>query len=276
MRMRSREWVFLIAVLGSITGTFAGSIARTGLAEEDSSLAQYYGFKPVEVFKLAERSGNMLTGDLNHDGLTDLILVDNSHSRLDLLLQRKEQPGTKKEKPAGRTDVNVVEDAWRFDHQKLPVDHDVAAMALGDFNGDGRTDIVYFGTPDQLVIRFQPEKGEWTEKKQQRIPDVTAGDLDGNGLDDLVILGKHETIVLHQTQKGTLGTPVRLMNTSDKLGLAQIADLDGDGRLDLCYLAGEGLNRVLGARLQLANGQQALPRRIHRFELVICFCRSAF
>ena len=252
MQALSIRSLFLFALMGFMAAT---------VRAEESPLAQYYGFKPVEVFKLAERSGNMLTGDLNHDGLTDLILVDNSHSRLDLMIQRSEKPGTK-EKPVGRTDVNVIDDAWRFDHQKLPVDHDVAAMTLGDFDGDGRTDIVYFGTPDQLVIRFQPEKGEWTRTKKQRIPDVaasqwflTAGDLDGNGLDDLVILGKHETILLYQTEKGVLAAPRRLMNTSDKLGLAQIADLDGDGRLDLCYLAGEGLNRVLGARLQQASGQ---------------------
>ena len=261
MKTLSRQWTFLLAMLGSITAAVVGSTAEID-SVESSPLAPYYGFKPVEVFKLADRSGNMLTGDLNHDGLTDLILVDNSHSRLDLLLQRKEQPAKKKETPAGRTDVNVVDDAWRFDHQKLPVDHDIAALTLGDFNGDGRVDIVYFGMPDQLVIRFQPEKGEWTETKKQRIPDVaptqwflTAGDLDGNGLDDLVILGKHETILLYQTEKGVLASPRKLMNTSDKLGLAQIADLDGDGRLDLCYLAGEGLNRVLGARLQQASGQ---------------------
>ena len=256
MLTHPERWVVLIAMIG----TLAGTTCTTASAEE-TELAKYYGFKPVEVFKLADRSGNLLTGDLNHDGLTDLILVDNSHSRLDLLLQRNKQPGTK-ETPGGRDDVNVIDNDWRFDHKKLPVDHDVAALTLGDFNGDGRTDIVYFGTPDQLVIRYQPATGEWTEKKLQRIPDVaptqwflSAGDLDGNGLDDLVILGKHETILLYQTEKGVLSAPRRLMNTSDKLGLAQIADLDGDGRLDLCYLAGEGLNRVLGARLQQSNGQ---------------------
>ncbi len=230
-------------------------------AEEDSPLAQNYGFKPIEAFKLSERSANLLTGDLNHDGLTDVLLVDNSKSRIDLLLQRKAAPATR-ERKAGATDVNVVEDHWRFEHVKLAVDQEVSAVALGDFNGDGRTDIVYFGSPDQLVIRYQPEQGPWTQKKQQRVPDASpspwffaAGDLDSNGLDDLVILGKHETILFLQTKKGVLAEPKKLMNTSDKLGLAQIADLDGDGRNDLCYLAGEGLTRSLGARLQLPDGQ---------------------
>jgi hypothetical protein len=231
------------------------------IAAEESTLAQYYGFKPVEIFKLTERSGNLLTGDLNHDGLIDVIAIDNSHSRLDLLIQRKESPTTK-DKPAGRSDVNVVDESWRFEHRKLPVDHDVAALSLGDFNGDGLIDIVYFGTPDQMVIRYQSAQGEFTEQKKFRIPDVTpaqwfftAGDLDANGLDDIVILGKNETILFYQTSRGVLAAPKRLMNTSDKLGLAQIADLDGDGRQDLCYLSGEGMSKLLGARLQQASGQ---------------------
>ena len=239
-----------------------GFVLATGVVSADEPpLSQYYGFRPIEVFKLAERSSNLLSGDLNHDGLADLILIDNGHSRLDLLIQRKEVPKVR-DVPIGRSDVNTVESHWRFEHRKLPVDREVAALTLGDFNGDGRTDIAYFGNPDQLIIRFQPAQGEWTEKSQQRVPDVaptpwflTGGDLDSNGLDDLVILGKHETIVFYQLVKGTLAPPKKLLNTSDKLGLAQIADLDGDGRNDLCYLAGEGLTRALGTRLQLADGQ---------------------
>jgi FG-GAP-like repeat len=236
---------------------FAGSAAFG----DDSPLAQYYGFLPVEIFKLADRSGNLLSGDFNHDGLADLVLVDNGHSRIDLLIQRKEPPA-ESAKPVGRTDVNSVEDDWRFEHQKVPVDREIAALAVGDFNGDGRTDLAYFGMPDQLILLLQPEKGEWTKKLQQRVPDVvpamwfmTGGDLDGNGLDDLVILGKHETVLFYQLERGTLAQPKKLMNTSDQLGLAQIADLDGDGRQDLCYLAGVGLTRALGTRLQLPDGQ---------------------
>ena len=127
------------------------------LMGKDAPLAPYYGFKPVEVFKLSERSGNMLTGDLNHDGLINLVLVDNGHSRLDLLLQRKEVPTTK-DRPVGRSDVNAIDDDWRFEHKKMPVDHEVSSLTLGDMNGDGRVDIIYFGNPDQLIIRYQPEK----------------------------------------------------------------------------------------------------------------------
>lgn len=251
--LRSMRYLFCL------TAVLCSQPART--TAEDASPADHYGFKPVEIFKLSERSAMLLTGDLNGDGLTDIIVADDSHSRLDLLLQRKEAPSTK-EKAPGKSDVNAVENDWRYEHKKLPVDHSVASLTLGDFNGDGKTDIVYFGHPDQLVIRYQPNEGEWTEQKKIRVPDVTpmrwfitAGDLDADGRDDLVVLGKHETILFYQTTKGVLSAPKRLMNTSDKLGLAQIADLDGDGRLDLCYTSGEGTNLTLGARLQRANGQ---------------------
>ena len=59
-------------------------------AEEPAAgdLAGYYGFERVELYKLHQRSANLQSADLNGDGRTDLILVDNSNSRLDLLVQR--------------------------------------------------------------------------------------------------------------------------------------------------------------------------------------------
>ena len=59
----------------------------------------------------------------------------------------------------------------------------------------------------------------------------------GDGKDDLVVLGKNATYLVYQQNDGKPAAPRRLMNTSEKLGLAQIDDLDGDGRHDLCYLA---------------------------------------
>lgn len=229
-------------------------------AAEEASLAQNYGFMPLEVSKLGDRGSNLLPGDFNHDGLTDLVVIDNTHHRLDLLIQRsKSVPATK---PEGRQDVNRIDDAWRFEQRKLPVDVTVSAVAVGDFNGDKRTDLAYFGLPDQLVIHFQPETGEWLKKQTIRIADIaagswclTAGDLNQDGRDDLVLIGKNELCVLKQQPAGGFGPITRLMNTSEKMGLAQVADLNGDGRADLCYLAGEGTTRGLGVRLQDTTGE---------------------
>lgn len=226
-----------------------------------SRWAEYYGFQPVEVIKLSDRSSNLLSGDFNHDGLTDLVLIDNSHHRLDLLIQRKEPP-TEGPRTVDLRDVNRIDNPWRFDHQKLPVDQDVVSLTTGDFNHDGRTDLAYFGNPDQLVIRYQSEEATWNQKQQIRLSDIaaaqwclSAGDLNHDGRTDLVILGKSDTMLLLQPETGEFGPPQKLLNTSSQLGLVQAADLNADEREDLCYLAGDALNRSLGVRLQNPNGQ---------------------
>ncbi len=203
---------------------------------------------------------NLLAGDFNNDGLGDLALFDNGHARIDLLLQRR-RPA---EASADTTplDVNEVASDGRFEHKKIPLDKQLASMAMGDFNGDGRTDLACFGLPDHLLILYQPAKGEWHEHASMRVPDVApvqwnmaAGDVNGDGKDDLVVLGRHQTYIFLQEAKGGLAPPIVLMNTSEKLSLAQVADLNGDGRKDLVYVAGEGQERTLCARLQDDSGR---------------------
>ena len=252
---RIRKTVRSLAGVAVVVALLSAPLMAQG-TRGPSPLGQFFGFRPVEIFKLEQRSSHLVAADLNRDGLVDLVVADNSHSRIDFLKQRKQKPaGGDAGDPDG--DVNGIASDWRFEHRKIPVDRQVQALVVGDFNADQRPDLAYLGTPGTLVVRFQPAEGEWTEKFESRIPDVNAvkgslalGDLDGNGREDLVVLGKFETSVFYQSKDGKLGTPQQLMNTSAQIGLASVHDLNGDGRGDLCYSTVESQKRIFCARLQ--------------------------
>lgn len=222
---------------------------------EKINLSQYYGFKPLEIFKLSSRSSNMLANDLNGDGLNDLALIDNSNSRIDLLLQKTGKEKQTEDEPLER--VNFIPNDARFKHVKVPVDVSVSALTVGDFNGDGRNDLAYLALPDRLIIRYQSESGDWNERTRIRLADlqatqwtIAAGDLNFDKKTDLIVLGTNNTYVLLQDQNGKFQSPQSILNTSPKLGLAAIADLDGDGRNDFTYATRDGKNQILCARLQ--------------------------
>ena len=253
--VRLRFGVFVVAVAATL-------FCSTSPAQDEemvNELSPFYGFKPLEIVKLSDRSANLVSGDFNHDGITDLAIADNAHSRIDLLLQRKAKPANA---PAAKVEVNHFAPLWRFEHRKLSVDHEVAALAVGDFNNDGLTDLAYFGGTDKLVIRYQPKTGDWTEKTTIRLPDVPslawvvlAGDLNSDKRDDIAVLGANQTYLLYQQKDGKLDAPQSLFNTSQRLSLGQIADLDGDGRKDLCYLSHDEGEQALAARLQGQDGR---------------------
>ena len=237
----------------------AVGLPALALAQDSADeISAHYGFRPLELFKLEERSGNMLATDLNHDGRVDLILVDNGNSRLDLLRQRLKPD--EMAQPARK--VNDLKSDWRFEHQKIAVNREIASLAVGDFNGDGKQDMAYFAVPDQLTVRLQGAETEWGVRDRFRLPDVNraqwilaAGDLNGDKRDDLAVLGKTVTYLCYQQDNGELAAPTKLMNTSESLGLLNIQDLDGDGRNDLFYIVGDDAERPFAARLQTSDGR---------------------
>jgi len=254
IRIARRRLGLCALVLGLSSATFCRAAETT-----EVPLDHYYGFQPLEIVKLSDRAHSLQAGDFNHDGLTDVVAVDNSKNRITLLLQR-----SKKIDPTTHTSdqVNQIEDSLRFETRHLPVDRDIQALCVGDFNGDGRTDLAHFGEPDRLTIRYQPESGVWKDSKELRLPEIqpkafaiNAGDLNGDKRTDLVALGKSATYVILQKADGTLADPVVLRNTSQSLGLAMIADLNGDGRDDLFTQATDDQKQPFCIRLQNNEGK---------------------
>jgi len=234
--------------------------SREDEAAPPENLAQYYGFRGVEIFKLHDRAFGLQSGDFNSDGLTDVLVVDNFSSSLRLLLQQKQE----KQIAAKPQAVNDLPSDGRFQDRKISMDRAIAAVVHGDFNGDKRLDIAVIGAPDQLAIRYQPAAGqsEWTEKWTVRLPGLEqvasvlgAGDLNSDGRDDLVVTGKDVTWLIYQTNTGTMRAPESLINTSERPGLVQVADLNGDGKDDLSYVVGDANSRSIAVRLQTQDGR---------------------
>jgi hypothetical protein len=110
---------------------------------------------------------------------------------------------------------------------------------LADFNGDGMLDVATVG--DTFITTFLGNGDGSFQPRSVVSPgssadysDVTAGDVDGNGTQDLIAAARGRTYVslLKGRGDGTFLTEVRL-TVGSRPASAVLADLNGDGALDL-------------------------------------------
>ncbi len=138
---RRAAWIGVVAVVVA-AGIPAG-------AADEGRLADYFGFLPLEVYKLDKRLNNLQVRDLDGDKTDDVIVVNNGRSRIDLLLSKKKDGGD--DVPAFlKTEVNDVPSDRRMRLANVPVNKEVVSLATGDFNGDGKFDIAFYGTPAEF------------------------------------------------------------------------------------------------------------------------------
>ncbi|MGC8643094.1 MAG: FG-GAP repeat domain-containing protein, partial [Isosphaeraceae bacterium] len=207
-------------------------------------LSDYFGFQPLEIYKLERRIGNLTIRDLDGDKTGDIIVSNNARSRIDLLLSTK-RPADEAENRPFRKEVNDLEFDRRMRLASIPVNKEVVSLDTGDFNGDGKPDIVYYGTPAEVEILFNEGSGRFGGGKRIATGEaiespgaLAAGDIDRDGRDDLVLIAENDLVFVYQTAPGVFSEPERLPHTASNPRMVKLLDLDGNGALDLVIMDG--------------------------------------
>ncbi|WLQ13622.1 VCBS repeat-containing protein [Hahella aquimaris] len=171
-------------------------------------------------------------GDFNHDGVMDLAIMSGQGSGPDFSLHL-------------HNGVDAFTAAMPF---YLDLNDRASGIASGDFNGDGRDDLVIArgrNSPTYLWVYTQNAAGAMDTPVQLTSHDIPetlrAADLDGNGYDDILVLhGGWNTLGVYLNGPDGMGEETRVSipyaSHYDPEGLA-VADTDGDGCPDMIAIA---------------------------------------
>jgi FG-GAP-like repeat len=198
-----------------------------------------FAFTGPEIFPIDSQIGLLHAADLDGDGLNDLVLVNNSRSKINLLYNQTGKTNLSAAKPYSKRELNELPPDARFRIDSIPSEKRIGGLVVTDLNGDGRPDIAYYGEPKELVVIYNQGTNGWSAPKRWPIEDgqlgpnaLTSGDLNGDGRTDLVLLAENHAYLIKQDADHTMGEPEKIP-LSSLVRSVQIIDVDADRRQDL-------------------------------------------
>jgi hypothetical protein len=222
------------AVLPAFIFTFA-------LAVRGETATNDFSFTGPEIYPIDDGIAFLHAADLDGDGLNDLVVANNLRSKINLLYNRTGKTNQVADaNPQHKLELNELPPDARFRIDSIPVDEHIAALVVADLNGDGKPDIAIYGDGKDLEVIYNQGTNGWSDPKTWHIEDgqmsanaLAVGDLNGDGLADLVLLGDNgSTYFLAQNADHTFGEPQKIPYSGTPKAV-QIVDVDGDGKSDL-------------------------------------------
>jgi hypothetical protein len=208
-----------------------------------AAVTNTFGFSGPEIFPIDQQISQLHVADLDGDGLNDIIVVNNLRSKINLLYNLTGKTNRAEASSASKLELNELPPDSRFRIDSVPAEERISALVVTDLNGDGRPDLVYFGDAKDLVVRYNLGTNGWSEPKRWHFEDgrmdanaLATGDLNGDGLTDIALLGDNGAVYFLAQQKDhTLAEPVKIPYSGTPKAI-QITDVDGDGRNDLVFV----------------------------------------
>jgi hypothetical protein len=198
-----------------------------------------FGFTGPEIFPIDNQIALLHAADLDGDGLMDLIVVNNARSKINILYNQTGKTNIAQPRASEKKEINDLPADARFRIESIASEKRISSLVVADLNGDGRPDLAYYGDPKELVVLYNLGSNTWSAPKRWPIDDgqltanaLASGDLNGDKLTDLVLLGENNIYFLAQNADHTLAEPKKIP-FSGTVKAVQVLDIDGDGRDDL-------------------------------------------
>jgi hypothetical protein len=139
-----------------------------------------------------------------------------------------------------------------FTHTTIRTASQTEVIGIGDINNDGLDDVIagygfYTDTTDAatLFIYYQDEAGDLKDAMLVDYPEdifslrlLEVDDVDGDGLNDLLVSSRAAVHIYYQNEEGNLNSPITYANGIGLVNGFRLGDLNNDGQTDIVVTYG--------------------------------------